>query len=100
MKAIVDLTEKENAALSATYSALKKATAGKSLSELMDVKQRTGYAHYTFEGTYTPLLVDLLGRHPTEDEIIMLVDEGFSHFGAICDVSHDRMTFHGRVNTD
>ena len=100
MKAIVDLTKEEYAALSATYAALKKATKGKSRSDLMDVRRRTGYAHYTLEGTYTPLLVELLGRHPTGDEIIMLVDGGFSHFGATCGVSHDRMTFHGRVNTD
>lgn len=100
MKAIVDLTKEEYAEQSTTYSALKKAIRGIPFSDLMDVRQRTGYAHYTFEGTYTPLLVELLGRHPTGDEIIMLVDGGFSHFGATCGVSHDRMSFSGRVNTD
>lgn len=100
MKAIVALSPEEYRNQSAAYSALKKATKGKSVSELMDVKRRTGYAHYTFDGSYTPLLVELLGRHPTSDEIIMLVDGGFSHFGATCNVSHDRMTFSGRVNTD
>lgn len=100
MKAVVNLTEDEYTAQSAAYAALKKATDGKSDLDLIKVKKRTGYAHYTFEGNYTNDLVQRLGRHPTGDEIIMLVDGGFSHFGASCSVAHDRMTFSGRVNTD
>ena len=100
MKAIVSLTPEEARSQNATWAALKKVVKGESLSDLLDVRRRTGYAHYTFEGRYTHRLVELLGRHPTSDEIIMLVDGGFSHFGATCGVSHDRMIFSGRVNTD
>lgn len=100
MKAITDLTKGEYAELDAAYSTLKAAIKDAPISELMAVRRRTGYAHYTFEGNYTPWLVELLGRHPTSDEIIMLVDGGFSHFGATCGVSRNRMTFSGRVNTD
>lgn len=99
MKAIVDLDDKEYKELDNIYMELKRKTNWSSKYVLLDnLRTSTGYAHYTFSGTISDKLVELLGRTPTPDEIIMLVDTGFSHFGATCSISGN--TFNGRVNTD
>lgn len=99
MKAIVSLTKEEYEQQSKVCNNLREVTKGYRISELLEVDKHVGYAHYKFSGAYNQLLVDLLGREPTSDEIIMLVDDGFSHFGASCHISSDRH-FYGRVNTD
>jgi len=94
MKAIVDLTPEEAQESLKTYEGIK------AFRELIDYNRTSGYAHYKFTGSYKQELVDILGRHPTSNEIIMLVDGGFSNFGASCGVNASLMTFTGRVNTD
>lgn len=47
---------------------------------------------------YTDKLVEVLGHEPSPDEISMLVDNGFSHFGASCSINGRH--FRGRVNID
>lgn len=100
MKAICDYTPEEYAAMRAKAERLREAISGHSMQELMECNRKYGYAHYTFTGTYTDKLVELLGREPDADEIIILVDDGFSHFGATCGVGTLDHTFRGRVNTD
>lgn len=101
MKAIVEYTNEEHAKMSRKYAELMKAIEGHSRDELIkDFTCRTGYAHYKFSGEYTELFTELLGRAPESDEIIMLIDCGFNHFGATCNVNHDTRHFAGRVNTD
>lgn len=100
MKAIVEYTNEEYAKMSEKCHKLHKAIEGIDRAELISVTKRYGYAHYEFNGTYTDKFVEALGRHPDSDEIIMLVDSGFSHFGAYCYVSTDRKSFSGKVNTD
>lgn len=51
---------------------------------------------YTFYGTYRPALVDILGRHPDSDEIIMHVEGGVNE-GAVCTVCEDYLSFRGCV---
>lgn len=63
-----------------------------------DFRQQSGYAHYKFSGTITDKLVELLGHEPTATKLIIMIDSGFSHFGAQCSISGSR--FNGRVNTD
>lgn len=101
MKAICELTTPEHDALSNKYKVLLEKTKGVSKSELFELfTKKPGYAHYVFDGYVSNKLIDLLGRMPDEDEIIMLVDGGFSHFGARCRFDTGRRHFHGRVNTD
>lgn len=100
MKAITAYTEAEYEQMRVKYCELHDAINGMLHHTLYAPTKRYGYAHYTFKGSYTDKLVEALGRHPDSDEIIMLVDGGFSHLGATCTVDTQHMTFSGRVNTD
>ena len=98
MKAIVELTKEELKKYNEMYDNLQKKIKGISRDQLYVYSRRSGYAHYTFVGTYTEKFCEILGRAPTAEEIIMLVDSGFSHFGATCCIRGNH--FSGRVNTD
>ena len=106
MKAIVEYTNQEYEQQMSKYIALVERvneytqSNGCKFKDLMVYERHYGYAHYTFKGTYTDSLIDALGRTPTPDEIIMLIDGGFSHFGATCTIDTSRHTFDGRVNID
>lgn len=99
MKAIVEYTKEEAEIMSKKWKELQDKTKGMPVAELFSSYSRTsGYAHYTFSGYITDKLVEALGHEPSPDEIIMLVDRGFSHFGASCSIN-DRH-FSGRVDID
>ena len=102
MKAIVEMTPKECEQALTKYTEITRLVnkSGLSRDELITYTKRSGYAHYSFEGSYTDNLVALLGREPTEDEIIMLVDSGYMHFGAQCRIDKTHHRFAGRVNID
>lgn len=88
MKAITEYTPSEYQAMLAAYHTLCGKISGHHTIELLDNLQRTfGYAHYRFSGRITDKLVELLGREPTATEVIMLVDVGFSNFGAQCTIT-------------
>jgi hypothetical protein len=93
MKAIVALTSEEHKQYSDAYQKLCDKTRGIKLFGTL--ARKPGYAHYTFSGTMTD---ELLALNPTQDDIIMLVDSGFSHFGATCAI--DGKSFRGKVNID
>lgn len=99
MKAIVEYTKEEAEIMSKKWNELRDKTKGIPKAELFDNYSRTsGYAHYKFSGDITDKLVEVLGHEPSPDEIIMLVDSGFSHFGASCSINGRH--FSGRVNID
>ena len=99
MKAIVEYTKEEAEAMSKKWNELRDKTKGTPKAELFDNYSRaSGYAHYKFSGDITDKLVEVLGHEPSPDEIIMLVDSGFSHFGASCSINGRH--FSGRVNID
>lgn len=99
MKAVTELTPEERDLWKEAYRQLREAVEGSNSSQwFSEYRQIYGYAHYTFSGKYTDFLVGKLGHKPTAVELIMLVDGGFSHFGATCSVGD--YTFNGRVNTD
>lgn len=99
MKAIVEYTNEEAEAMAKKWKELRDKTNSIARNELFDNYARTsGYAHYKFSGDITDKLIEALGRMPSPDEIIMLIDGGFSHFGASCSIN-DRH-FSGRVNID
>lgn len=99
MKAIVEYTKEEAEAMSKKWDELRDKTNGIPKAELFDNYSRaSGYAHYKFSGDITDKLVEALGHEPSPDEIIMLVDRGFSHFGASCSINGRH--FSGRVNID
>ena len=64
-----------------------------------EIRKQSGYACYIFRGRLSPTVAEKLGRMPTPDEVIILVDSGYSHFGATCTLRPDG-TFSGRVSTD
>lgn len=64
-----------------------------------EIRKQSGYAHYTFRGKLSPMVAEKLGRVPTPDEVIILVDSGYSHFGASCTLNPDG-SFTGKVYTD
>ena len=99
MKAIVEYTKEEAEAMSNKWNELRDKIKGIPKAELFDNYSRvSGYAHYKFSGDITDKLVEVLGHEPSPDEIIMLVDSGFSHFGASCSINGRH--FSGRVNID
>ena len=88
MKAITEYTPSEYQAMLGVYNTLCGKISGYHTRELLDNLQRTfGYAHYRFSGHITDKLVELLGREPTATEVVMIVDSGFSHFGAQCTIT-------------
>lgn len=99
MKAIVEYTKEEAEAMTKKWHELRDKTNSVPRKEWFDNYTRTsGYAHYKFSGDITDKLVEVLGHEPSPDEIIMLVDSGFSHFGASCSINGRH--FSGRVNID
>ena len=100
MKAIVDYTPEEYEKMREKSRALHKAIDGIKRSELITYTRRSGYAKYDFWGTYTDKLVEALCRHPDAEEIIMLVDSGYSHFGAGCSLNPRDKAFSGYVYID
>ena len=99
MKAITEYTNEEAEAMAKEWHELHDKTSSVPRKEWFDNYTRTsGYAHYKFSGDITDKLVEALGHEPSPDEIIMLVDSGFSHFGASCSINGRH--FSGRVNID
>mgnify|MGYP001015044847 CR=1 FL=1 len=99
MKAIVAYSDEEYEKMRKIYASLYEKTEGLNKGKLLDnLKIKTGYAHYTFSGDVSDKLIEMLGRMPTGEELIMIVDSGFSHFGASCSLEGKHFT--GRVNTD
>lgn len=100
MEAIVIMSHERKEKLTAVYTELLAKTKGYSVYRDLfeNYTRKPGYAHYVYSGKISDKLVELLGREPTSDEVIMLVDSGFSHFGATCTISG--RNFSGRVNTD
>lgn len=94
MKAVVELTTDE------VKTFTDMANRVLPLRRFIKYTRWTGYAHYDFEGTYSPELIAALGRDPYPEEIIIMIDNGFSHFGASCTISSRDCSFRGRVNTD
>lgn len=100
MKAIVELTKEEYQALAQVTYDLRETLLRVPFEDLFEeLSMIRGYANYKFQGKVSQVLLDKLGRKPTVDEIIILVDGGFSHFGAVCSYI-DELTFKGRVDTD
>ena len=101
MKAITEYTDAEYNEMKDKQRALNEAIKGFKRDELFTYTKRRGYAKYDFWGTYTDKLVEALGgRHPSAEEIIMLVDDGYSHFGAACMLNPREKAFSGNVYID
>lgn len=99
MKAIFEQTGHERERLTEVLNEIKAKTQGMSLSEMFDAYNNSiFYGRYKFSGKVSDALIERLGRMPTEEEIIMLVDRGFYHFGAT--IKLDGRHFSGQVNTD
>lgn len=99
MKAVTEYNDTELRQAQETYNNLRQKT-NDTEKPLLEFTKRSGYAHYKFEGVYRAELITALGRTPTPEELIMLIDNGFSHFGASCSIDHATRKFWGHVNID
>lgn len=100
MKSITEYTPEEKKEMSEKLQKLRAALKDTPVKELFeDYNRHINYAHYTFSGKISNKLIQLLGRMPTTDEIIMIADGGFHHFGATCSIFPDR-SFSGKINID
>lgn len=102
MVSTYNISVEESERLPQMWNDLKRILAIYKRSELISVSEKFGYNCYYFNGSYKDTLVNMLGRDPTEHEILMLVDTGTSYVGcgAICTVDKKNRTFSGKVNTD
>ena len=107
MKSITEQTEEQLVVLNTNYKELKEKLGsgphGTSFNKqelFANYTHTSGYAHYKFSGKALPIIAEKLGRAPTATDIIMIVDDGFSHFGASCSLNPNTGEFSGRVNTD
>lgn len=99
MKSIDNYTEEEYQVMSECLTKLREAVNGTSSRDWFENYTKCSrYGHYKFSGDITNKLVEMLGHEPTPDEIIMLANDGFNHFGAGCIIC-DRH-FDGAVLTD
>lgn len=99
MKPITAYTDEERQAMLEKWNALKQKIGGEFKTGLFDNYRRDGYyAHYEFSGDISDRLIAMLGREPSAEEIIMIVDNGFYHFGATCEISGRH--FAGEVDID
>ncbi len=102
MRAVISYNQDEYVEMTRIWNELKdKIGYGKESyhkKDLIDVDETPSYGRYRFSGEYKDKLVELLGRAPTEDEIIMIVDDGFYHFGAKCTI--EGKSFKGFVDID
>jgi len=71
---------------------------GDKMNPIKNLKITYGYAHYEFSGEITDEYISMIGRMPTAEEIIRLVDGTNSNFGAKCYI-YDKK-FNGRIDTD
>ena len=100
MKSITEYTPEEKNEMIEKLRKLRETLKNTPVTELFeDYNRRIDYAHYTFSGKISDKLIQLLGRIPTADEIIMIADGGFHHFGATCSIFPDR-SFSGKINID
>lgn len=93
MKAICEQSSAEIERLRCKLTQLTECKA----KSFIEYTRKSGYAHYDFTGTILPGFKEAVGRDATAEDIILLVD-GFSHFGASCGVNGNK--FSGRINTD
>lgn len=100
MKAVCDLTTEEYERYRTLQANLRKKLGSNfnCYEQFKDFRRISGCAHYDFYGAVSQELIDKLGRRHTADEIIILVDDGFNHFGAACFFNGRK--FSGYVNID
>lgn len=100
MKAVVQLTEEEYAKYLKKTQELN--AVGAEITPFVKCEIRYGYAHYTFSCEINQPFIDALkqkfNRGLDCEDIIILVDGGFSHFGASCTGSGN--CYVGEVYTD
>lgn len=99
MKAVTELNEEETEKQVIERDNILSLIKDVTYEERWEIKEiNVGYAHYNFKVKPSQKMLDAIGRKPTTNEMIMIVDGGFSHFGASCTESNGIYT--GRVNTD
>jgi len=90
LKAVVALNEEEYKRYLTIWNDLKEKTGGKIYKPMhrdecfCNYARVSGYAKMEHTGMVTQYLIDKLGRQPTELEISMICDGGFSHYGGAC----------------
>lgn len=95
MRAVTQLTNEEYE----KYSKIQQNLRQYKEDTLIKYNTYRKYGYYTFDGKITEYAKRSLGRLLTPEEIIILVDGGFHHFGAECYIAANGK-FYGSVNYD
>lgn len=99
MKASYERTAEEQKLLRIKQTNVLHAISGVPKMELFTEFERCWAADnlsYQFRGSYSPRLVELLGRRPDAEELIIIVNGSIMHAGASCIIADN--AFRGRVN--
>ena len=87
MKAIFEQTGHERQRLTEVLNNIKVKTEGMKMSDMFDnYNVLTIIGRKMASGIISEALIERIGRMPTEEEVIMLIDRGFYHFGASCTI--------------
>ncbi len=90
MKASCEMTLEEKEHYMKTLAALNSSLVGLERDEiLLHFKKTNNSGGYSFSGQFSAEAEVELGRMPTPDEIILLIDNSVSHFGAACTLKPD-----------
>lgn len=69
-------------------------------SDFMRYSYNAGYSQISYVGSYTEDFERLLGRVPTEDDIISVIDSDSYNFGGYCNINTEERTYSGKVYID
>lgn len=88
MKAIFEQTGHERERLTEVLNNIKAKTQDMTMDQMFDnYNTLITHGRKMASGSISEALIERLGRMPTEEEVIMLIDRGFYHFGASCTFS-------------
>ena len=88
MKAIFEQTGHERERLTEVLNNIKAKTQGMTMDQMFDnYTTLITHGRKMATGIISEALIERLGRMPTDEEVIMLIDRGFYHFGASCTFS-------------
>ena len=92
-------TKEERTKLLATWEDLRKILKVHPIEDLIEVTTTKGTEQVLFDGQYTDTLVNMLGREPELEELVILVNNGLPTHGYICRRSPTDKSFSGRLYT-
>lgn len=101
LKAVVELSVEEQSVYKALHENLVKKLTNGSLRVYAGIATtRRTYSTAEYQGVIPPQTIELLGRMPSDLEVSMMCDNGFSHFGGNCHVDQETGKYVCTIYTD